>query len=135
MATDERRHRHHGLLIALAAAFALSLGACDQQASTETAGRKVERKVEIDIADAKSGKAGTGGMANEDVALREKVKSALIAEPELKTLAIDVDVSDGAVTLYGTANSPAHRDKAAQVALNVEGVRSVANHLILLKDS
>jgi len=50
-----------------------------------------------------------------------KVKSALGADPSLKMLAIDAGASGGVVTLYGTANNRALREKAAQVASKVEG--------------
>jgi len=130
MASHETWHCRHAQLIALVAAFALGLGACGQT-STETAGRNIDN----DVADASSTKSTSGGTTIEDAALRLKVRSALAAEPEFKATTIDVDVSDGAVKLYGTAHTPAHREKAAQVALNVEGVRSVANHVILLKGS
>lgn len=131
MKSRGKQHFQRALWLALAGALTVGLGACDQKASTETTGRNIEN----DVADANAGRAATAGTAIEDAVLRAKVKSALTAEPDLKALAIDVDVSDGTVTLYGTTNTPAHRDKAAQVALNVEGVRSVANHLILLKDT
>jgi osmotically-inducible protein OsmY len=63
------------------------------------------------------------------------VRSALGTEPGLEALSIDVNAVNGEVTLYGTADTAARRDKAAQVALNVDGVKSVTNHLIILKGS
>jgi osmotically-inducible protein OsmY len=39
------------------------------------------------------------------------------------------------VTLYGTANNRALRDKAAQVASKVEGVKSVRNELVIVAGS
>jgi hyperosmotically inducible protein len=135
MTSCEKRRIRHVLPIALAGVFALGLGACDQKPSTETAGKGIYGARENDAAGAISDTSGTAGKGLEDTALSTKVKSALNADPALKALVIDVDVSGGAVTLYGTTNTPAHRDKAAQVALNVEGVTSVTNHLFLLKGS
>ena len=52
---------------------------------------------------------------DENKLLANKIKAALGADPALKVLAIDASVSDGAVTLYGTANNRALREKAAKV--------------------
>ncbi len=78
--------------------------------------------------------AGPSG-ASENAALAAKVKSALAAETALKPLAIDVNASDGAVTLFGTVDTRASREKAAKVAAGVEGVKSVKNNLVLVKGS
>lgn len=145
-------HAHHVLLLVLAAASALSLGACNQGPSIEKAGKDSDRAIvdggrgweqAADIADQKanqaadvsSAKSATAGKSTADVALSAKVRSALSTEPGLQALSIDVNAVNGAVTLYGTADTAARRDKAAQVALNVDGVKSVTNHLIILKGS
>lgn len=147
-----KHHVRHAGLPALAAALALGLGACNQEPSSGTLARDIDRAMDegargweqaTNIADDKLDRtpgatranATTAGKASEDVALSAKVKSALSAEPGLKALAIDVNAVNGAVTLYGTADSPGRRDKAAHVALNVDGVKSVTNHLIILKGS
>src|SRR6267143_1029387 len=62
-------------------------------------------------------------------------KAALGADPALKVLAIDASVSDGAVTLYGTANNRALREKAAKVVSGVPGVKSVKNELVIVAGS
>src|SRR6266850_6335352 len=72
---------------------------------------------------------------DENRLLASKVKSALGADPALKFLAIDAGASDGVVTLYGTANNRALREKAAQVASKVEGVKSVRNELVIVAGS
>jgi hyperosmotically inducible periplasmic protein len=72
---------------------------------------------------------------DENKALTNKVKSALGADPALKFLAIDATASDGAVTLYGTADNRALREKAARVASNVPGVKSVRNELVIVAGS
>lgn len=138
------------LQIAIASVFALSLGACDQKPSAEKVGKDINRAVDkagqqveqaantaekkIEQATDTAGKTMTeAGKAIDDVALTAKVKSALIAEPGLKALAIDVDTAGGVVTLHGTANTLENRDKATQVAANVQGVKSVKNNLIVVK--
>lgn len=145
-------HAHDVLLLVLAAASALSLGACNQGPSIEKAGKDSDRAIvdggrgweqAADIADQKanqaadvsSAKSAAAGKITADTALSAKVRSALSTEPGLQALSIDVNAVNGAVTLYGTADTAARRDKAAQVALNVDGVKSVTNHLIILKGS
>jgi hyperosmotically inducible protein len=69
------------------------------------------------------------GDAVGDAAITGKVKTALIADPDVKALRIDVDTKDNVVTLNGTADTQSHADKAVTVAKGVEGVKSVENRL------
>jgi len=69
------------------------------------------------------------GDAVGDAAITGKVKTALIADPDVKALRIDVDTKDNVVTLNGTADTQAHADKAVTVAKGVDGVKSVENRL------
>ena len=71
---------------------------------------------------------GVGEYAS-DAGLTAKVKTALVAEPGLKALQINVDTADGVVTLSGTVDSPTNVDRATQVAQAVQGVKSVDNRL------
>jgi osmotically-inducible protein OsmY len=139
------------LQIAVASVFvALNLAACDQKPSAEKVGKDIDRAVDkagqqveqaasaaekkFEQAKDAAGKTMTEtGKAIDDASVTAKVKSALIAEPGLKALAIEVDTSGGVVTLHGTANTPESRAKATQVASNVEGVKSVKNNLIIVK--
>jgi hyperosmotically inducible protein len=138
------------LQIALASVFALNLAACDQKPSAEKVGKDIDRAIskadqqveqaantaekKFEQATDAAGKSITeAGKAIDDAAVTAKVKSALLAEPGLKALAIDVDTAGGVVTLHGTANTLESRDKATQVAANVQGVKSVKNNLIVVK--
>ena len=78
------------------------------------------------MASAALGKAGDVAI---DSATTVKIKSALLADPEIKSLRIDVDTKDGAVTLSGSVPSAANAERAATVAKGVDGVRSVASRL------
>ncbi len=64
-----------------------------------------------------------------DVAVTAKVRSALIVEPGLKSLSIEVKSAGGVVTLSGTTETNAASDQAARVASAVAGVKSVRSHL------
>ena len=69
------------------------------------------------------------GDAVADAAITGKVKTALIADPDVKALKIDVDTKNNVVTLNGSADTKAHADKAVTIAKGIEGVRSVENRL------
>jgi osmotically-inducible protein OsmY len=132
-----------------AGALVLSLSACDQiqslwksEAKTNPAAGTVaqpkpaEGKIEVAKAiEIPKSLETPKPPIDENKALANKVKSALGADPALKFLAIDAGVSDGVVTLYGTADTRAHREKAAQVTSNVPGVKSVRNELVIVAGS
>jgi osmotically-inducible protein OsmY len=59
------------------------------------------------------------------------VKSALIAEKDLKARDIKVDTRSGRVQLNGTVPSPADAQRAEQLARNVEGVQGIDNRLMV----
>jgi hypothetical protein len=137
---------HGALSVATAGALALSLAACDQiqslwksESPKAAAGTVVQpppipEKIEVVKSD-ESRKAAEAPKIDEDAELAAKVKAALGADPALKLLAIDARASGGAVTLYGTADTRARRDKAAKVASGVPGVKSVKNELVIVAGS
>ena len=73
--------------------------------------------------------------ASADQVLTERVKAALGADPTLQAKNIDVVAMDGAVTIVGTAGNTADREKASRIALNVRGVNSVENRMVVVRDS
>ena len=75
--------------------------------------------------------ASRAATAMDDTALTAKVKAALIAEPGLTAMPIDVSTKDAVVTLTGTVAGADERAKAVQVAENVDGVRSVVDKLAM----
>ena len=96
----------------------------------ETAGQKLDRTA--DKAAAATDRAtAKAAVAVDDAAITTKVKSAVFAEPGLKTLQIDVDTKDGVVTLSGTVDTPVMKERAMQIAEHVEGVRSVVDNLAI----
>lgn len=60
-----------------------------------------------------------------DAWITAKVKAALLADTDVRGLALDVDTKDGVVTLRGTAVTQAEIDAAKKIAKNIEGVRDV----------
>ena len=67
----------------------------------------------------------------DDSVLTTKVKAALLAEKNLKSLDISVESTDGVVTLSGKVMSSAQRKQAVDVAKHVKGVKDVHNALTL----
>ena len=65
----------------------------------------------------------------DDAAITTKVKSALLADDQVKGTQINVDTSGGTVTLTGTVDSQAQVQRAVEVAKGVSGVQSVKNNL------
>jgi osmotically-inducible protein OsmY len=68
-----------------------------------------------------------------DSALTAKVKAALLAEKNLKSLPIGVESTNGVVTLSGEVVSSAQIDQAVDVTKHVDGVTDVHNSLTVLK--
>jgi osmotically-inducible protein OsmY len=64
-----------------------------------------------------------------DAAITTAVKAGFLKDPGLSFLKIDVDTKDGIVVLNGVADDAAARERAAQLAGDVRGVREVRNHL------
>jgi hypothetical protein len=134
---DARKGLSGALQIAAVAVLALGLGACDQRPSTERAGKNVDRSVADagrqlqDAGKTAEGKLSEAGKAIDDASVTTKVKSALVTEPDLKAGDINVETTNGVVTLQGTADSAENRQKAAQVASNVEGVKAVKNQIVV----
>jgi osmotically-inducible protein OsmY len=75
------------------------------------------------------------GEAISDVGLTAKVKTALIAEPNLSAMSINVDTSERVVTLSGECETQAQADRAVAIAQSIEGVRTVKNNLKLKTQS
>ena len=70
-----------------------------------------------------------------DKELAGRVKAALVAERNLNAHGIDVVARDGAVTLYGTAETRVRRDMAEKIAAGVGGVKSIENKLAIVAGS
>ncbi len=75
---------------------------------------------------------GTGEKTGEyvdDAWITTKVKSELITDSDTKAGSINVETSNGKVTLTGTAKTWQESDKAAQIARGIKGVTGVENDI------
>ncbi|MBC7946111.1 MAG: BON domain-containing protein [Burkholderiales bacterium] len=80
-------------------------------------------------AGAKGNEKRTLGRAVDDGIITGKVKTALVADAEIKGLMIDVDTNRGVVTLSGQVETKAQLDKVMKIAGQTEGVNAVNNQL------
>jgi hyperosmotically inducible protein len=131
-----------------AAALVLGLSGCDWIKSLWTSGDAAKPAVgtlaqpatqpaegKIEVAAPGPSRSTEAVKPDEDSELAEKVKSALGDDPVLRMLAIDAAASGGVVTLHGTANTLANRERAGRVASAVPGVKSVKNQLVIVAGS
>lgn len=134
------------LFAATAAIIAASLAACDSQGPVEQAAAKRDAaapappaKTAEDMRSPATPAAAPSGAPSAtpsaDAELGAKVKRALTSTPEVEVGAIEVAAAGGVVTLYGTVEFPAEKDRAALLALGVDGVRSVVNNLVVIRGS
>lgn len=134
------------LRLALAGALMLGLSACDRDPQAENPAKSLDNLVknagrdremtparavpdDAEMSRPQSGSPGT------DQVLAARVKAALSADPGLRSVTVDVKSTDGVITLYGTADSAAKSHQAAMVAMNVDGVRSVRNEMVIVRGS
>lgn len=71
------------------------------------------------------------GQVIDDATITSKVKTALLADPDISSLKINVDTDKGVVRLKGEVKSMALRKKAESIARDVEGVKKVDNQLVI----
>lgn len=71
------------------------------------------------------------GQVIDDAAILTKTKAALVNDPVVSGMAINVDVNRGVVTLDGAVNGSVEKQKAEQIARGVDGVRAVENNIVV----
>jgi osmotically-inducible protein OsmY len=69
----------------------------------------------------------------DDSTITAKVKAAILQDPDLKVLQINVETFKGVVQLSGFVNSPQAVSRAVAVARGVSGVKAVTNNLLVKK--
>lgn len=100
---------------ALAGALAMSLGACDR--ASEATGAPPPST--------------TVGTVVDDSVVTTKVKSALLADADIKSFDIKVETRKGEVQLSGFVDNQAQLERALAVTRAVEGVSGVLNNVSL----
>ena len=69
------------------------------------------------------------GETIDDATIATRVKTALLNDPDVGGLRIDVDTFKGVVTLSGAVKTAAERDKAIAIAPRIGGVTDVKSTL------
>src|SRR5262249_3770503 len=65
----------------------------------------------------------------DDTTITARIRAKLVADPEVKSLHIGIDTTQGRVVLNGTVATADQRDEAEKLARHTEGVQSVTNLL------
>jgi len=71
----------------------------------------------------------TVGETIDDATITTRVKTALLNDPDVGGMRIDVDTFKGVVTLSGAVKSAVERDKAVAIARKITGVSDVKSTL------
>jgi hyperosmotically inducible periplasmic protein len=120
------------LLVAALAAATLATVGCEQR-SADGVGRSVGQSTASQRTDTMQAKVAQSAdkvaPQADDAAITAKVKAAILTEPGLKSLQINVDTKNATVTLSGNVDSDMLRDRAKQIAMATEGVRDVVDNL------
>ncbi len=77
-----------------------------------------------------SQQSGTGEYVDDSV-ITAKVKTAILGDPDLKVMQINVETFKGEVQLSGFVDSAASVNKAEKVARRVKGVVGVKNDMVV----
>lgn len=127
------------VLLAAGAAFFLGYRLADNGVETPMSAEPAASRIDTQKAretGAKVGEAVATGAAQAQQVLNEgsltaKIKSKMALDDTVKALKIDVDTNGSEVTLSGTVNSAAERDKAVQLARETSGVSAVKDRLVI----
>jgi hyperosmotically inducible protein len=124
------------LVAALVVLAGAMLTACDREqvnqakADVKRAATDVNRGVTQAAADLKRDvKDAASSPAIADGAITASINADLLKDPDLSVLKIDVDTSNGVVTLNGLAGTEDARKRAERLASSIKGVKEVRNHL------
>jgi osmotically-inducible protein OsmY len=71
----------------------------------------------------------TIGETIDDATITARVKTALLNDPQVGGMKIDVDTTQGVVTMSGIVKSQAEADRAVQLARQASGVKDVKSTL------
>ena len=76
----------------------------------------------------------TIGETIDDTTITTRVKTAMLNDPAVGGLRIDVDTFKGVVTLSGRVKNPSERDQAIAIARRVNGVAEVKDALQIVPE-
>ena len=101
----------------------------------------------VDVLVVTPGPAATSGVADSareagrdtagitgDAGITTAVKTKMLADTTVSGLKIDVDTKDGIVSLSGNVASAVEKRRAVEIAKETDGVKSVSDHLKIVKE-
>src|SRR5690242_16936275 len=103
-------------------------------ATAQSAAQETKAKTKSTATHAKESTKSTASKTGEvidDAAITTAVKTKLLADSKVGGLKIDVDTSNGVVTLTGPVTSTAERTQALKLARGTKGVKRVVSKLTL----
>ena len=115
--------------IAMAVLGLALLAGCEKKTTTVETPAGTTSTTTVSPTPAASQAVTRAGDAIADTAITAKVKTAFLADTDVKGLQVEVDTRDGVVTLSGTLDKAANVERAATLAKGIEGVKSVDNRL------
>ena len=77
----------------------------------------------------------TVACAQTDAGITTNVKSKMAADDTVKAYQVNVDTSNGVVTLTGDVDSALARERAVQIARNTDGVRDVVDNITVTESA
>lgn len=120
-------HRRHSMTLLAAALSGIALlgAGCSDRNAPDTVGQGPTDKIAATTDQATV----RAAQSIDDGTITVKVKTAMLSDPALKPLQINIQTKDGVVTLVGAVDSQAQKDQATQVTQSVNGVKSVVDNL------
>ena len=115
--------------IAMAVLGLALLAGCEKKTTTVDTPAGTTSTTTVSPTPAASQAVTRAGDAIADTAITAKVKTAFLADADVKGLQVEVDTRDGVVTLSGALDKAANVERAATLAKGIEGVKSVDNRL------
>jgi len=73
----------------------------------------------------------TAGEYLDDTTITTKVKAALLEEPDLKSMQVDVTTFQNVVQLSGFVDKTATKSRAGEIARDTKGVKDVRNDIVV----
>lgn len=74
------------------------------------------------------------GEVLDDTAITAKVKASMAKDPDVSATSVSVETVKGEVRLSGFVKTDLEKQRAAQIAKQTEGVKSVSNALVVRKE-
>lgn len=104
---------------------------CGVAVAVLSAGYATAQSATQDAKDKTHAAAHQTGQVVSDAEITSAVKTKLLASKQVGGLKLDVDTTDGVVTLKGAASTATERTEAARLARTAKGVKSVKNEITL----